>query len=253
MQNDTDFSRIIVVLPAYNEEKSIQKLLLRINQSFKQSHLSGKIIVVNDGSVDGTLEAVRSARLEVPLEVIDLKVNQGLANAIKEGFLAAITHSRPHDIIIVMDADNSHTPGLILRMTRLIFEGADVVIASRYQKGARIRGLSRFRVFLSWGASILFRLFAGIPGVRDYTCGYRAYRADLLLQAFEDYKTEFIRQTGFACMAEILLKLSKYDPIILEVPLILRYDQKESASKMRIGRTIRQTLAMLFKFRFGNA
>ena len=250
MHNDTDSPRIIVVLPAYNEEKSILKLLLRINQSFKQFNLSGEIIVVNDGSADRTLEVVKSAQLQVPLKIVDLAVNQGLANAIKEGFLAAVSHSRPHDIIIVMDADNSHTPGLILRMTRLIFEGADVVIASRYQKGARIKGLSKFRVFLSWAASILFRVMVGIPGVRDYTCGYRAYRADLLLKAFEDYRNEFIKQTGFACMAEILLKLSKYDPIILEVPLILRYDHKESSSKMRVARTIRQTLAMLVKFRF---
>jgi dolichol-phosphate mannosyltransferase len=147
-----------------------------------------------------------------------------------------------------MDADNSHTPGLILRMVQRIREGSDIVIASRYQPGARIRGVSQFRQILSLGASVLFRLVARVPGVRDYTCGYRAYRAEVLQIAFELYHEQFIRQTGFGCMAEILLRLKPMSPIIHEVPLILRYDLKYSTSKMQIWRTTRETLLMLLRY-----
>lgn len=244
-------SKLILVLPAFNEGISIQKLLEKIDWIFEQFNLNGEIIVVNDGSNDSTSEIARNTEIAIPIKVIDINRNKGLANAIKEGFLAAVKRAEIDDIIIVMDADNSHTPGLILRMSRHIFEGADVVIASRYQEGARIKGLSKFRILLSWGASILFRIFVGIPGVRDYTCGYRAYRAEIIFKAFEDYRDKFIRQTGFACMAEILLKLNKFDPIILEVPLILRYDKKESESKMKIWQTIKQTLVMLIKYKLG--
>ncbi|MCB0834494.1 MAG: glycosyltransferase family 2 protein, partial [Bacteroidetes bacterium] len=227
-------TKVIVVLPAFNEEKSLPSLLSRIDDAFQEFELKGEILVVNDGSQDRTSEICRGFQSSFPVEVVDVNPNKGLANAIKVGFLTALPKLKPNDILIVMDADNSHTPGLILRMTRLIHEGADVVIASRYRDGARIRGLTTFRKFLSWGASMLFRTLVGIPGVRDYTCGYRAYRAQILFNAMADYKDQFIQQSGFACMTEILLKLKKFDPIIIEVPLILRYDQKESESKMRV-------------------
>ena len=96
---------------------------------------------------------------------------------------------------------------------------------------------------------MLFRSVARVPGVRDYTCGYRAYRAGVLRVAFERYQDQFIRQTGFGCMAEILLRVNAVSPIIHEVPLILRYDLKESASKMRVGRTVRETLLLLLHYR----
>ena len=180
-------TKVIVVLPAFNEEKSLPSLLSRIDDAFQEFELKGEILVVNDGSQDRTSEICRGFQSSFPVEVVDVNPNKGLANAIKVGFLTALPKLKPNDILIVMDADNSHTPGLILRMTRLIHEGADVVIASRYRDGARIRGLTTFRKFLSWGASMLFRTLVGIPGVRDYTCGYRAYRAQILFNATADY------------------------------------------------------------------
>jgi dolichol-phosphate mannosyltransferase len=78
---------------------------------------------------------------------------------------------------------------------------------------------------LSWGAGKLFRVCYPIHGVRDYTCGYRAYRAGFLRRAFENDKY-FIDQPGFSCMIDILLKLDRLGAIMTEVPLVLRYDLK---------------------------
>jgi dolichol-phosphate mannosyltransferase len=151
-----------------------------------------------------------------------------------------------------MDADNTHTPGLIFRMVQAVSEGNDVVIASRYRYGARVRGLSASRRLLSLGSSWLFGVVFPIGGVRDYMCGFRGYRARLRRRAFRELGPDrIISERGFACMVDILLKIREFDPIVTEVPLILRYDQKKGASKMRVGRTVRETLHLMVRRRLG--
>ena len=137
-------------------------------------------------------------------------------------------------------------------MVRMIQEGHDVVIASRYQPGARICGVPRQRLLTSWCASWLFRLLFPIRGVRDFTCGYRAYRAATLHQALAAYGDRFIQLSGFQAMVDILLKLRRLPVICGEVPMILRYDLKKGASKMRVMRTARLTLALILKRRLGD-
>src|SRR5688572_12467613 len=241
---------IRVVLPAYNEQKGLPTLLERLDLAFEESSLLGDILIVNDGSTDDTVKVVRNYSGHLTVGLLDLQPNRGLAEALKNGLLTSVSECEAGDIIITMDADNTHTPGLILRMVRMIREGSDVVIASRYQPGSRVRGVSTMRRFLSYGASLLFRIVVRIPGVRDYTSGYRAYRAELIQSAFDLYRDELIHQTGFACMAELLLKLKTFDPIIHEVPVILRYDMKSGASKMKVGQTVGETLSMLFRHVF---
>jgi len=87
--------------------------------------------------------------------------------------------------------------------------------------------------------------------VRDFTSGYRAYRAGVVRQAFETYGGEFVAESGFSCMVDILLKLRRLGAIITEVPLVLRYDMKYGVSKMLVIRTIRDTLALLASRRLG--
>jgi len=150
-----------------------------------------------------------------------------------------------------MDADNTHSPGLIRAMTRRIHEGADVVIASRFRPGADVAGVPLHRRLLSRWASWLFMAFFPIHGVRDYTCGFRAYRGPVLRDAFERYGEEFIDQDGFQCMVDILLKLRRLDVIFAEVPMILRYDRKSGASKMNVLRTTTGTLWLMARRRLG--
>ncbi len=128
-------------------------------------------------------------------------------------------------------------------------QGAELVIASRYQPGALIRGVPTRRIWTSNVASWLFRLLFPIPGVKDYTCGYRAYRAELLQRAFERYGESFVDQEGFQCMVDILLKLHRLDPLVREVPMILRYDLKEGPSKMNVSKTIGATLRLMLQRR----
>jgi dolichol-phosphate mannosyltransferase len=174
-----------------------------------------------------------------------------LSEAIRTGLLAAVEQARDDDVIVTMDADDTQGPGLISRMTMLIEEGNDVVVASRYAPGGRVLGVPGYRRLLSHGASTLFRLVYPVTGVRDYTCGYRAYRAGLLRQAFARWGSDFVSEPGFSCMVDILLKLDRLGAVITEAPLILRYDRKPGKSKMDVRRTVLQTLKLLGRHRFG--
>jgi dolichol-phosphate mannosyltransferase len=128
-----------------------------------------------------------------------------------------------------------------------------VVIASRYVKGGDEVGLTPLRKVLSRGASTLLTLTVPVRGARDYTCGFRVYRAATLRRAAAQWGDHLIEESGFTCMAEVLLKLGRGGARVLEWPLILRYDFKEGASKMKIMRTITRYFAMAWRVRTGPA
>jgi len=253
---------IYVVLPAHNEEANIGRLLREICHTMAESspHRRVSIVVVDDGSTDQTAaifasfaaDAERAAFPQVEVTLLRHATNRGLAEAIKTGLAHCAAHAESRDIILTMDADNSHTPGLIPSMVRSIQEGYDVVIASRYQRGARAIGLSASRRVLSWCASWTFRALFPIPCVRDYTCGFRAYRATLVQQVLAE-NPHFISERGFTVMVDILLKLRTLRPQVMmtEVPLLLRYDRKLGASKMNVPRTITDTLRLIARRRLG--
>ena len=243
---------IYLVLPAWNEPANLPSLLRSMKRNLEEAGLSEyHVVVIDDGSTDGTADVVSSLKADVPLTLRQNERNLGLAESLKRGLMCALGLSRDDDdIIVTMDADNTHTPGLIFRMAQAIAEGNDVVIASRYRYGARVRGLTASRRLLSQGASWLFRVVFPMRGVRDYTSGFRGYRAGLLRRAFDELGPDgIISERGFACMVDILLKIREFDPIVAEVALILRYDQKEGASKMNVGRTVRETLHLMVRRR----
>ena len=239
------------MLPAYNEEANLGKLLQRIQDALEESFLQYHVFVVDDGSRDRTADILRDCSARMPRTVNRHEVNQGLGATIRDGLYLAAQAASENDVIVTMDSDETHTPGLILRMVRMIREGHDVVIASRYQPGSRVYGLSLPRRAISRLASVLCRVVFPTPGVKDFTCGYRAYRAAALKQAVARYGDAFVRADGFQCMVDILLKLRRMDLVFGEAPLILRYDLKRGASKMKVFRTARQTLALLVRRRLG--
>jgi dolichol-phosphate mannosyltransferase len=238
------------VLPAYNEAEALPPLLCAIHATLDRSGIEYSVIVVDDGSRDDTARVASQASFHMPVVLVEHGVNQGLAAAIRTGFRAAIAQANPGDVIVLMDSDNTHPPALVHRMLGMIREGHDVVIASRYQPGARVVGVPWHRNLLSFGARGLFRVMFPIKGVRDYTCGYRAYKENVLRQAMHDYGDDFVSERGFSCMVDVLIKLRRYNLVMGEVPLVLRYDQKGGVSKMNVARTVWQTLALIARRRF---
>lgn len=237
------------MLPAYNEEANIGNLLARIDSALTETGLAYEIIVVNDGSRDRTEEILRSCADRYNLNILMHNRNMGYGTTIRDGLNAAANAAAPFDVIVTMDADESHNPGLIYRMVQLIREGHDVVIASRFQPGGRVYGLSIPRRTASIGASLLFRILFPTTGVRDFTCGFRAFRASVLQEAFATYGPSFVDQEGFSSSVDIVLKLRRHNVIFGEVPMVLRYDLKLGESKMRVWRTIAQTLSLIARRR----
>ncbi|OGF17032.1 MAG: hypothetical protein A2W00_10910 [Candidatus Eisenbacteria bacterium RBG_16_71_46] len=244
---------IWLALPAFNEERSLPPLLERCVPVARALEAGGgrlAVIVVDDGSTDGTVAAAQGFAGRVALEVVPHGVNRNLGAALRTGLTTALARAADGDAVATMDADNTHDPALLQAMwERLERAPADVVIASRYAPGGREVGLTALRRVLSRGASFLLSWVAPVRGARDYTCGFRLYRASLLRRAAAAWGDRLIEEAGFTCMAEVLLKLGRGGARVAEVPLVLRYDLKQGASKMKVLRTIARYFAMARRIR----
>ncbi len=243
--------RAHVVLPAFNEEAALPALFRRLADVALTEELT--VWVVDDGSSDRSAAVAESGFGGLEVRVVRHPVNLGLGRAVLSGLRAALEESGPDDIIVVMDADDTHDPGLISLLQAEIATGSDVAICSRFVSGGDDRTAPLGRRLLSRGAAQLFRRALAVEGVRDFTSGYRAYRATLLTRASDHWGERLIEEQGFACMVELLLKLRHCHPVITEIPLALRYDRKQGPSKLKLRRTILQYVKLLARDRLSPA
>ena len=243
--------QIFVVLPAYNEGQALLNLLHRLDDVLIEAGFNYSVIVVDDGSSDGTAESLASMAEKYPLQAYRNPQNMGLGRTLKRGLEIALAQADANDIIVTMDGDDTHPPTTIPEMTFLINGGFDVVIASRFRDGASIDGLSSFRESLSGFGRFLFIGLMPIKGVRDFTCGFRAFRAGALQKAASDFGQRFMTEQGFTVTADLLLRLRGRGLRFVEVPLHLAYQNKTSPSKMKVIKTTLQTFKLLLKRRLG--
>lgn len=236
-------SKLTVMLPAYNEQENIETMVLRWQQfrevlNYKYG-LELQIIAINDGSKDRT-KAI-AERLEIEHDnftLVNHHQNKGLGEAVKTGISYFIGQCDHSTYLCLMDCDNTQDPAYITDMLDRIGEtDSDVVIASRYQKGAEVKGVSGIRQMMSGGAKYVFSVLLNIPNVKDYTCGYRLYNRKILLSAVGRFGDELVAESGFTCMVELLYKLYCCGAVFAEVPFALRYDYKKGASKMAVVKT----------------
>ncbi|MBI2299773.1 MAG: glycosyltransferase family 2 protein [Armatimonadetes bacterium] len=237
----------VIMAPAYNEAESLPDLLAAIPPALGERPY--RVLIVDDGSSDATAEVVRDCGTRMPAEVVQHAHNRGLGAALRTG-LEAAARVPGAAVVVTLDADNTHPPSLIPTLLAAMEDGGyDVVIASRYAPGGAEMGLSYLRHVLSRGASFLLGTFAPLRGARDYTCGFRAYRREILERAFAVYGDKLIEESGFACMAEVLLKIGLLGAKVGERGLVLRYDLKRGQSKMRIWRTMKRYGALIWAAR----
>lgn len=241
---------VFILLPVYNEEKNLPVLLERLDKEMQGIGFSYRVIAYNDGSNDGSLKILNKYNEYMPITVIGNERNMGLGVALDFLLKKVLSMSiDKDDIAVVLDSDDTHNPEHICLMTGKLKEGFDVVVASRYLAGSRVVGVSWPRQFYSIVASLLMRTLFPINGIKDYTCGYRAYTISCLRRAYAKFGEHLIEENSFACMAELIIKLRSLNIVAAEVPITLRYDQKYGRSKMNILKTIKRTLLMLHKFR----
>lgn len=225
---------ILVLLPAYNEEESLPRLMPKIKSTLTEMNEDYRILICNDGSRDKTQSMLEAYAQEMPLEIIRHKINRGLGESSRDLFERASEITQPGDVIVRLDCDDTHEPEYIPSIVKKVRIGFDVVIASRFEPGGGQMGVSGYRAFISRSANLFMKVFFPISGLKEYSCGFRGYRADKIKEAISFYGNNFIqlKGLGFTCTLEKLVKLKLIGARFGEVPFMLRYDQKQSASKM---------------------
>lgn len=241
---------LFAVLPAYNEAEDLPALLQRYRAVTASLREPLRVIVVDDASTDDTVSRARAVP-GLDLTILRHERNQGLGGALWTGLShAARWADGQDDIILTMDADNTHDPAYIPAIVEAIRrDGCDVVVASRYAQGGHEVGVPGYRKVLSHGAAWFYRTAYRLPNLRDYSCGYRGFRAAVLRQAFADLGAALIRERGFQATGEIILNLRHYTSKFGEVAFDLHYEQKHGASKMRPLRVAIDTLRCLWRLR----
>ena len=233
---------LFVCFAAFNEEQNIEPLLKRIAGQFTAEDRY-TVVAFNDGSTDFTLVALERCQGHYPLVVLSSEQNHGLGEGTNRLVSYVCKEGAAHDIAIFMDGDDTHDPSVIGPMCAAVAQGADVVIASRYQPGRVATGLTRKRQAISFAASLFWRIMLPIHKVKDYTCGFRAYRVGVLQQALLEKGGSLISRRGFECQVELLSALKPYAQFA-EVPINLVYNRKQGESKMRIMRTSLRTVSL---------
>ncbi len=237
------------VLPAYNEEDTLPHLLKRIAKLQAKVTQKIMVLVINDGSNDKTAELALTGSPGLNIKLINHAVNMGLGQAVQTGIKQALEIANDEDIIIVMDADDTHDVNLLKPMVEKIEGGSDIVIASRFVDGGDDSTAPTFRRLLSRGAGFIFKTILPLNNVKDFTSGYRAYRVNMLRRISKHWGERIVEEKGFACMVELLLKLRHWSPKISEVPMNLRYDRKLSESKLKLFKTIFQYIKLALRDR----
>lgn len=246
---------VFVILPAYNEEDKIGELLADIDEALGRAGIDYRVLVVNDGSTDGTVGVVKEFGERLPITLIDHGTNKGVHEAFRSGFNAAYDLAAPDDMIFTMDADGTHDVMKIPEMMEKLDEGYDIVIASRFRPGSKIYGVPFYRNFLSFGARYLVPLIFGEKEARDFTIFHRGYRARILKGLMDHYGKKFIESTGFTSNTEVLVKARKYygDRLkVVEIPCELHYELKAGPSKMKVLSNIKEYFSFIWRMKFGS-
>ncbi len=236
---------IYFLMPAYNEETEIEFRLKTIADLMTQKGLLFEIWVVNDGSRDQTVPIVRALSKEIPVHLISHEVNQGVGVAFSRGLQELAKISKADDVIITLDADNTHNLKTVEFMIKKMDEGYEVVIGSCFATGGMMVGAPLTRFLLSYLSNFAYRVLFHVKGIRTYTGFYRAHSGAAIKLAFERFGDRLIEAKGFAAMAEMLIKFRQIPLFLTEVPMIIRYDLKGRASKMRVMATIREHLGVI--------
>ncbi|HLS94415.1 MAG TPA: polyprenol monophosphomannose synthase [Sphingobacterium sp.] len=212
----------LVIIPTYNEKENIEKIIRTV---FSLA-VPFDILVVDDGSPDGTAAIVKNLQNEYggQLFIEERRGKLGLGTAYLHGFQWAL--GRHYDYIFEMDADFSHNPLDLIRLREACLKGADMAVGSRYIKGVNVVNWPMSRVLMSYFASVYVRFIMRIK-VQDATAGFVCFSRKVL----EKIPLEQIRFVGYAFQIEMKFKALQYGFRIEEVPIIFT-DRTEGVSKM---------------------
>jgi dolichol-phosphate mannosyltransferase len=213
----------LIIIPTYNESMNIPVLIKRIFKHIPES----SILVIDDGSPDGTAEIVESLQKEFSnLHLLKRKEKSGLGSAYRLGFVWGL--ERGYDELVEMDADMSHRVRDLSKMieTKNSAPDTSLIIGSRWIKGGRTENWSKARELLSRSANLYVRFMLGM-GVKDSTAGFRIYSADVLRKI----NLSSIKSEGYSFQIEMTRAVYENVGKIIEVPITFR-EREQGVSKM---------------------
>ena len=212
----------LVIIPTFNEKENVENMLRTVFALPKPFH----VLIVDDGSPDGTAAIVKSMQQEFPekLFIEERKGKLGLGTAYIHGFKWAL--ARNYEFIFEMDCDFSHTPADLIRLREACLNGADVAVGSRYCTGGKVKNWPLNRIMMSYFASVYVRAVLWV-GIKDTTAGFKCYKRKVL----QTIDLDAIRFIGYAFQIEMKYKAVKLGFKVVEVPIEF-VDRLYGASKM---------------------
>ncbi len=231
----------LVIIPTYNERENAEAIIRAVFALPEPFH----VLIVDDGSPDGTAQIVRDLQASEyadRLHLLERKGKLGLGTAYIAGFRWGL--ERDYDFFFEMDADFSHNPADLLRLlARCRDEGADAVVGSRYCRGGRVVNWPLDRIILSYGASLYTRCILWMP-VADPTAGFICYRRKVL----ETMDLGKIRFIGYAFQIEMKYAAYSLGFKVREVPITFK-DREKGQSKMSLH-IIREAMLGVIQIRW---
>jgi len=225
--------RVLVVLPTYNEAENVVKVLHAIHEAVPQAG----ILVVDDGSPDGTAELAEEAGADMgDVHVLRRAAKSGLGSAYRTGFRWGL--ERGYEAFVEIDADFSHDPEALPEIIAPLSAGYEVAIGSRYIPGGSIPNWSWSRHLLSWGGNRYASLVLGL-GVADSTAGFRCYAAGILRRI----ELDKVRAEGYGFQIEMTYCAKQAGAAICEVPI--RFVDRVAGESKMSGRIVVEALLLV--------
>ncbi len=245
--------KLFAILPCYNESLNIVDLIGEWLEQADKLQTEGytlQVVGIDDCSTDETKRRIlEQCAQHDNVQLVAHEINKGLCGGLNTAISYFLEHGDAKDLMVLMDGDNTHNPSYIHAMLEKLKTGKDCVIASRYCEESSIVGVARHREFMSDMAKHYYSLVLRVPGVKDYTCGYRVYTYPSIQKLVAGFGKDPIKEKSFACMMEFLYKLYLTGALFGEVGFGLRYDNKKGDSKMRVFKTMRSSLTSAIKLR----
>jgi dolichol-phosphate mannosyltransferase len=239
----------LFVIPAFNEAANLPRLLDDLERRPDLFRGDSRVIVVDDGSTDGTAELAEAHSGRLTVDVVRLGTNQGPGAAFRAGFEAALASCEDEALVVTLEADTTSDLDTLPDMLGRARRDADLVLASVHG-GGRMVNVGLLRRTLSRGAGMVVRVALGIDA-RTVSSFFRVYRASLLRAADSHFGDDLIREEGFACKAELLAKLATLGARVAEIPVDLDASRRVGESKMRIGETLAGYWRLVIRERSG--
>ena len=227
--NSNAVSDSLVIIPTYNEKENIVRMLDTVMGLTPKRGEVFHVLVVDDGSPDGTAELVRDAQKHHPgrIHLLERSGKLGLGTAYIAGFKWGLGEG--YEYLLEMDADFSHNPKDLERLREACMEGAGVAVGSRYTRGGSVSNWPWHRIAMSYGASLYVNTVLGL-GVKDPTAGFKCYRAETL----RTIRLDHIHFVGYAFQIEMKYNARKLGFPIAEVPITF-IDRELGTSKMSLN------------------